>query len=168
MRWLILAFSFSFVLLTGCSTEVEEKMIGEEFCYKYNGAPSVLNSGGLNSDKENADIMARKMTAAQCIGYAISYGLGKKNGVSLESEKFLSTHVAGMSEIIEKECPARELTTNAGYQKEYQYGKMKFAGDAGMVLTRIMKRSEFDARLLACGAVLRHFIEMEAKINKRK
>jgi len=57
---------------------------------------------------------------------------------------------------------------NAGYQKEYQYGKMRFAGYAGMVLTRIMKRNVFDARLVACGAVLRHFIEMEAKINTRK
>ena len=30
MRWLILAFSFSFVLLTGCSTEVEGKSASRE------------------------------------------------------------------------------------------------------------------------------------------
>jgi hypothetical protein len=136
------------------------------FCYEYNWAPSLLNSGGQNSDAENADIMARNMTAAQCIGYATKYGVAKKF-ISVAEEKFLSTFVAGMSEIIEKDCPTRKTTTNAGYEKEYLFGGKILEGNVAQVLTGSMKRSEMEHRGKACLLVQKHYIKIEAKISKR-
>ena len=136
------------------------------FRYEYNWAPSLLNTGGQNSDAENADIMARNMTAAQCIGYATKYGVAKKF-ISVAEENFLSTFVAGMSEIIEKDCPTRKTTTNAGYEKEYLFGGKILEGNVAQVLTGSMKRSEMEHRVEACLLVQKHYIKIEAKISKR-
>ena len=85
----------------------------------------------------------------------------------MAEEKFLSTFVAGMSEIIEKDCPTRKTTTNAGYEKEYLFGGKILEGNVAQVLTGSMKRSEMEHRVKACLLVQKHYIKIEAKISKR-
>ena len=135
------------------------------FCYEYNWAPSMYSSWDSKTDAENADIMARNMTGAQCIGYATTYGVAK-GFISVAEEKFLRKIIAGMSEIIEEGCPTRKTTTNTGYKKEYLFGGKILEGNVGLVLSGSMKRSEMEHRVKACLLVQKHYIKANAMLVK--
>ena len=131
----------------------------DNLCYKYNWKPSVF---GNNTAAQNADIMARTMSAAQCIGYVVGYGKRLKS-VTLEDEIFYRETIARLSQNFEGSCPKRELIGERDYKLEFEMGEAMFNANLAQNVTGSMNKSDLSARIFACQDVLEHYLQVLKK-----
>ena len=131
----------------------------DKSCYKYNWKPSAI---GNNTDAQRADIMARTMSAAMCIGYVVGYGKRLKS-VTLEDEIFYRETIARLSQYFEGSCPKRELTSKRDYKLEFEMGEATLDANLAQNVTGSMDNSELNARIFACQDVLEHYLKVLKK-----